>query len=102
MQPESGQEFLRSLLKSATEPVTILETGPLSTIAHVLETEPSMESKIEQIIWMGGALEVDGNVAPIMEPGVVSVQRELMEKITETSNPQAPALASSSPWVTDK
>jgi purine nucleosidase len=67
--PESGQAFMARVLRDAPEPVTILEIGPLTTVAAALEIAPEIEAKIKQIIWMGGALNVPGNVAPVMEGG---------------------------------
>lgn len=66
---EPGQNFMARLLREAAEPVTILETGPLTTIAAALESDPAVESKIKEIVWMGGALNVPGNVDRIMEGG---------------------------------
>lgn len=59
---ETGQTFMAGLLRSSSEPVTLLVTGPLSTVAAVLDKEPQLESKIREIVWMGGALEAKGNV----------------------------------------
>ncbi|HEC22680.1 MAG TPA: nucleoside hydrolase [Chloroflexi bacterium] len=64
--PESGQAFMARVLREAPEPVTVLETGPLTTVAAALEIAPDIEGKIKEIVWMGGALNVPGNVA---EPG---------------------------------
>ena len=66
---ESGQQFLARTLRAAPEPVTILATGPLTTIAAALDIAPDVEQKIKRIVWMGGALNVPGNVDPVMEPG---------------------------------
>ena len=64
---ETGPRFTARLLRSAAEPVTLLVTGPLSTVAEALRIAPEIESKIRQIVWMGGALNVPGNVATQME-----------------------------------
>ncbi|HLF00963.1 MAG TPA: nucleoside hydrolase, partial [Anaerolineales bacterium] len=66
---EPGQNFMARVLRDAPEPVTILETGPLTTIAAALDIDPGVEKKIKEIIWMGGALNVSGNVDRIMEGG---------------------------------
>lgn len=66
---ETGQEFMARLLKDAHEPVRILETGPLTTIAEVLAAHPELRAKIKSIVWMGGALQVPGNIDPIIEGG---------------------------------
>jgi len=59
---EPADQFLVSSLRSAAEPVTILATGPLSNIAAALDLAPEIESKIRELVWMGGALQVKGNV----------------------------------------
>lgn len=64
-----GQHFMAETIKAAPAPVTILETGPLTTIAEALDIDPSIESKIERIVWMGGALNVPGNINPVIEGG---------------------------------
>ncbi len=66
---ESGQQFMARLLREAPEPVTLLVTGPLTTVAAALDIAPEVEPKIGRIVWMGGALNVPGNVDPVMEPG---------------------------------
>jgi purine nucleosidase len=53
----------------ADEPVTILETGPLSTVAAALDLQPEIAGKIREIVWMGGALHVPGNVDKVIEGG---------------------------------
>jgi purine nucleosidase len=67
--PEPGQAYMARALRQAPAPVTVLETGPLSTIAAALELDPDLEAKIREIVWMGGALNVPGNVDPIIEGG---------------------------------
>jgi purine nucleosidase len=59
---EPGHEFIARKLRAADTPVTLLITGPVSNLAAVLETEPDLDSKIEEVVWMGGALKVGGNV----------------------------------------
>jgi purine nucleosidase len=66
---ETGQAFMARVLREAPEPVTILETGPLSTLAAALDLDPGIEAKIEAVLWMGGALDVPGNVDKIIEGG---------------------------------
>ena len=66
---ETGQAFIVRTLHEAPEQVTILCTGPLSTLAAALDMDPSIEYKIKELIWMGGALNVPGNVDKIIEGG---------------------------------
>jgi purine nucleosidase len=37
-------------------------TGPCSNLVLALEQAPELAHKIEQVVWMGGAVEVGGNV----------------------------------------
>ena len=66
---ETGQEFMVRVLREAPQPVTILETGPLTTLAAALDLAPDIEPKIKELVWMGGALNVPGNIDPIIEGG---------------------------------
>lgn len=66
---ETGQEFMVRVLRDASEPVTLMVTGPLTTVAAALDIAPEIESKIKEIIWMGGALNVPGNVEKSIEAG---------------------------------
>jgi purine nucleosidase len=60
--PEPGHEFLARKLRAAVEPVTVLTTGPVSNLAAALSLEPQLATKIEEVVWMGGAINVTGNV----------------------------------------
>jgi purine nucleosidase len=65
---ETGADFLIRAVNSSAEPVTLLVTGPLSTVAQALNRQPEIEKKIARIVWMGGALRVPGNVSKSDEP----------------------------------
>ena len=66
---ESGQDFTVKILESASKAVTIIATGPLTNIAVALEKSPQIDAKIRRIVWMGGALNVPGNVEKNWHPG---------------------------------
>ncbi len=66
---QPGQDFMVKVLKEASEPVTLLMTGPLTNLAQALNNAPEIEAKIQRLIWMGGALNVPGNVEKNWEPG---------------------------------
>jgi purine nucleosidase len=57
-----GQEFLAQMLLSAPEPVTLLMTGPLTNLAWALDHQSDVEAKVKEVVFMGGALDVPGNV----------------------------------------
>ncbi|MBD2213388.1 nucleoside hydrolase [Nostoc linckia FACHB-104] len=66
---ETGQDFMVKVLREATAPVTLMVTGPLTTVATAFDQAPDIEEKIQKIVWMGGALNVPGNVEKNWEPG---------------------------------
>ncbi|MCW5875828.1 MAG: nucleoside hydrolase [Anaerolineales bacterium] len=61
---EPGQHYLARVLSEQDQPVTFLETGPLTTLSEALKIAPEAASKVSRILWMGGALHVPGNVRP--------------------------------------
>lgn len=63
VQPVAAHEWLVDYLSQCTQKVTVVMTGPASNLAWVLKRHPQLANKIEQVIWMGGAVEVKGNVA---------------------------------------
>jgi purine nucleosidase len=66
---QSGQDFMIQVLREASAPVTLMVTGPLTTVAVAIDTAPDITAKIQKIVWMGGALHVPGNVEKNWEPG---------------------------------
>jgi purine nucleosidase len=66
---EEGSAFLIRRLQETPRPVTLLVTGPLTHLAEALAQEPGLAYAVEELLWMGGALDVPGNVDPLLEPG---------------------------------
>ncbi|SDM79799.1 nucleoside hydrolase [Allokutzneria albata] len=58
-----AHEQLAQWLLAAPEPVTLLMIGPLTNLAWCLDEHPPVESKIAELVFMGGAIDVAGNVA---------------------------------------
>lgn len=56
-------EVMRDLLEQATEPITLVATGPLTNVGLLLTTYPHVKAKIDQIAIMGGSV-VGGNWTP--------------------------------------
>ena len=44
------------------EKISFLITGPPSTLVKAINSHPDMKNYIEEVIWMGGAIDVMGNV----------------------------------------
>lgn len=49
-------------LHEKNETLTILITGPPSTLTKALKSHPDMKNYIKEVYWMGGAIDVEGNV----------------------------------------
>jgi purine nucleosidase/pyrimidine-specific ribonucleoside hydrolase len=64
--PRPAAELIEGVLRSASEPVAIVATGPLTNVATVLEAAPDVAPRIREIIWMGGSTE-RGNRTPYAE-----------------------------------
>ncbi|NES99098.1 MAG: nucleoside hydrolase [Sphaerospermopsis sp. SIO1G2] len=65
---QTGADFMIKVLREAPETVTLMVTGPLTTVAVALAKAPEIEQKITKIVWMGGALNVPGNIERGIEP----------------------------------
>jgi inosine-uridine nucleoside N-ribohydrolase len=59
---QTAVELFASVVQSSPAKVTLLTLGPLTNIAEVLQTDPSLADKIERIYIMGGAINVPGNL----------------------------------------
>jgi len=63
----SGEDMLVDLLRAAIRdqrPVKILATGPITAVTNVVKADKSLLAGIGEIIWMGGAIDVPGNLDP--------------------------------------
>ncbi len=63
---ELAADVIRQMLRSATEPVTLVGIGPATNLALALITEPSVAANVAQIVLMSGAW-AEGNVTPAAE-----------------------------------
>ena len=61
----SATEFIIRQLQTAPQPVTLMVTGPLTTVAEAIALQPKISDRIAEIVWMGGALNVSGNVQKV-------------------------------------
>ncbi len=81
-----GNALLADMLRKYDE-VKIIATGPLTTIADVLKTYPELIEKIHEIHWMGGAVDITGNISNSPE-----IPKELLNESAEWnvfSDPEA-------------
>lgn len=66
--PEPGHaiDWIAETVASRPQPTTLVATGPLTNIALTLARHPEIESQIERLVLMGGAIG-EGNVTPAAE-----------------------------------
>ena len=75
--PDGERHLAGALAASAEAGLTLVVTGPLTPLQLVLEAEPALESKIRQIVWMGGAIDAPGNLEPrTLPPAAVNPHAE--------------------------
>jgi len=60
--PLKATTLMRRCLTQARRPITLVCTGPLTVLAEVLRSKPQLATKIRQVVIMGGAVSVAGNV----------------------------------------
>lgn len=58
--------LLTDTLTAASSPVTVITLGPLTNIAQALTESPEISAQIARIVVMGGAVDVPGNLQPIV------------------------------------
>jgi inosine-uridine nucleoside N-ribohydrolase len=61
-QNKTSSALLEKILLSSTQKVSILQIGTHSTIAQVLSANPVLANKVERIVAMIGAVDVEGNI----------------------------------------
>ena len=63
---ETAVQFLARTLDESPEPVTVVVTGPMTNLGHLLTERPDLTEKIRELIFMGGSTE-RGNHTPTAE-----------------------------------
>ncbi|MEM6633520.1 MAG: nucleoside hydrolase, partial [Bacteroidota bacterium] len=58
-----AHDFIASQLRKSIAPITVLITGPCTNLVKALQLHPELVDKVQEVIWMGGAVDVPGNVA---------------------------------------
>lgn len=85
IQAGSAPDFIAEQIKAHPNQVTILAIGPLTNIAVAIKNHPEIVPLTKQIIYMGGAFDVPGNVSPAAEFNV-------------WFDPEATRIVWSAPW----
>jgi purine nucleosidase len=64
-------ELMRRLIAESPEPVTLIATGPLTNVALLLRTHPTVAARLHRIVFMGGSTG-RGNTTPYGEFNIVT------------------------------
>jgi inosine-uridine nucleoside N-ribohydrolase len=65
-EPMHAIDWIADAVAASPEPVTLVATGPLTNVALFVARYPGLESRLERIVLMGGAIG-EGNVTPAAE-----------------------------------
>ena len=65
--PLSAVDYIHDAARDHSGELVILALGPLTNIAQALLDRPELRDRIKELIVMGGAVEVPGNVTPHAE-----------------------------------
>lgn len=63
-------QFIVDMAKAYPGQITILAVGRLTNLAEALKLDPSLTKNIAEVVLMGGALNVPGNVSPVAEANI--------------------------------
>lgn len=63
----SAVEFMADRAAEAAGKLTLIALGPLTNVAAALDTYPDLLGALAEVVVMGGAFEVPGNVTPYAE-----------------------------------
>lgn len=66
-QAMSAVEFMCDRVAESTERLTVIALGPLSNVAAALDSCPNLVDTLAEIVVMGGAFDVPGNITPYAE-----------------------------------
>jgi purine nucleosidase len=69
---ESAVDFMISQVKKHPQEITIISVGPLTNLALVVNKAPEIASLVKEVVIMGGAVYVPGNVTPYGEANIMA------------------------------
>ncbi|GAA5185254.1 nucleoside hydrolase [Rugosimonospora acidiphila] len=80
-------ELMVETVRAATEPVTLVATGPLTNVAHLFAVYPEVASRLARLVVMGGSIGA-GNRTPAAEFNIWADPEAAYRVLTEPGLPR--------------
>jgi inosine-uridine nucleoside N-ribohydrolase len=68
--PRSAAQFIIETVKADPGNVTIVAVGRMTNLALALQADPEIAALVKEVVIMGGAFDVNGNVTPAAEANI--------------------------------
>lgn len=70
LDPRSGHQFIIDTVRANPGEVTIVAVGRMTNLANALNEAPEITDLVKEVVIMGGAFDVPGNVTPAAEANI--------------------------------
>jgi inosine-uridine nucleoside N-ribohydrolase len=67
---DTAARFIVDSIRQNPGQVRLLAVGGLTNLARALETDPAIADLVQDVVVMGGAFEIPGNVSPVAEANI--------------------------------
>ncbi|NJD61025.1 MAG: nucleoside hydrolase [Anaerolineae bacterium] len=81
---QNAPELMVSMINQAPDPVTIFVSGPFTNLAQALQLDPTIKGNISAVYFMGGAVDVPGNIT-----GLIRESKNQVAEWNMIADPQA-------------
>jgi inosine-uridine nucleoside N-ribohydrolase len=69
-QAGEAAQYIVDMARASPKQITLVPVGPLTNIALALQLEPRLPELVREVVLMGGAAQVGGNVSPVAEANI--------------------------------
>jgi len=70
LDPRPAHRFIIETVRANPGEVTLIAVGRMSNLAYALKEDPAIAGLVKQVIIMGGAFDVPGNITPAAEANI--------------------------------
>lgn len=70
LDPRSASRFIIETVRANPGEVTLIAVGRMSNLAYALREDPEIAGLVKEVIIMGGAFDVPGNITPAAEANI--------------------------------